>query len=361
MAKPTPSSTDMPLKATHLLLLFCAPLADGSMLRPTKSGASKPIKPLTSTTIGVVVKPASLASPSNAAAYDLQSPAALSPQGAPYWFDERIHRFGNIGIGGRFHALVAPLVTHLIDRLSYDGVDVRKRAHALIRPGSTVLDLCCGTGFSTPAGATGVDTSDCMLGMAKFVHSDCTFVTGNAETYGEPFSKDVVTIMFAMHEMPRDARKRVLANAARIARHEVGTSSSHTLPHAHAHAHAHARTHTQSRTRICICRCLRLCQCLCLCLPLTAYTLARRQVVVVDIDPVFKLAMDPTFKQDFRSRVQSESFLSGEPYVLEYLKNIDSDVKACARARGWQSSDSAIMPGHVRMWKMTRARREFDI
>lgn len=304
MAKPTPSSTDMPLKATHLLLLLCVPLADGSMLRPTKSGASKPIKPLTSTTIGVVVKPASLASPSNAAAYDLQSPAALSPRGAPYWFDERIHRFGNIGVGGWFHALVAPLVTNLIDRLSYDGVDVRKRAHALIRPGSTVLDLCCGTGFSTPAGATGVDTSDCMLGMAKFVHSDCTFVTGNAETYGEPFSKDVVTIMFAMHEMPRDARKRVLANAARIARHEV---------------------------------------------------------VVVDIDPVFKLAMDPTFKQDFRSRVQSESFLSGEPYVLEYLKNIDADVKACARARGWQSSDSAIMPGHVRMWKMTRARREFDI
>ena len=232
MAKPSPSSTDMPLKATHLLLLLCAPLADGSMLRPTKSGASKPIKPLTSTTIGVVVKPASLASPSNAAAYDLQSPAALSPRGAPYWFDERIHRFGNIGLGGRFHALVAPLVTNLIDRLSYDGVDVRKRAHALIRPGSTVLDLCCGTGFSTPAGATGVDTSNCMLGMAKFVHSDCTFVTGNAETYGEPFSKDVVTIMFAMHEMPRDARKRVLANAARIARHEVGTSSSHTLPHA---------------------------------------------------------------------------------------------------------------------------------
>ena len=84
-------------------------------------------------------------------------------------------------------------------------------------------------------------------------------------------------------------------------------------------------------------------------------------MIVVDIDPVFKLAMDPTFKQDFRSRAQAESFLSGEPYVLEYLKNIDIDVKACARARGWQSSDSAILPGHVRMWKMTRARREFDI
>ena len=108
---------------------------------------------------------------------------------------------------------------------------------------------------------------------------------------------------------------------------------------------------------MCLCRC----RCRCLRLLLTVHTLARRQVIVVDIDPVFKLAMDPTFKQDFRSRAQAESFLSGEPYVLEYLKNIDIDVKACARARGWQSSDSAILPGHVRMWKMTRARREFDI
>ena len=211
MAKPcSPTSAGVPLKAKYLaaLLFFRAPLADGSLLSKTPmSGDARPVTP----TLNVVVKTATFAS------------APLSPRGSPYWFDERIHRFGNVGLGGRFHALVAPLVTCLIDRLSYNGVDVRGRVHASIPPQSTVLDLCCGTGFSTPAGATGVDTSPAFLGMANLIHPDRTFLKGNAETYGEPFSKDVVTIMFATHEMPREARRRVLANAARIARHQVLT------------------------------------------------------------------------------------------------------------------------------------------
>ncbi len=208
MAKPcSPASAGVPLKAKYLaaFLFFRAPLADGSLLsKPTRSGNARPVTP---TTLNVVAKTTTF--------------APLSPRGSPYWFDERIHRFGNVGLGGRFHALVAPLVTCLIDRLSYNGVDVRGRVHASIPPQSTVLDLCCGTGFSTPAGATGVDTSPAFLSMANLIHPDRTFVNGNAETYGEPFSKDVVTIMFATHEMPRQARQRVLANAARIARHQV--------------------------------------------------------------------------------------------------------------------------------------------
>ena len=218
----SPANAGVPLKAKCFaaLLFFGAPLADGSLLsKPTMSGDARPVTP----TLNVVVKTATFASPSNAVTSDLQAPAPLSPQGSPYWFDERIHRFGNIGLGGRFHALVAPLVTSLIDRLSYNGVDVRARVHASIPFGATVLDLCCGTGFSTPAGATGVDTSPAFLGMANLIHPDRTFLKGNAETYGEPFSKDVVTIMFATHEMPREARRRVLANAARIARHQVLT------------------------------------------------------------------------------------------------------------------------------------------
>ena len=82
-------------------------------------------------------------------------------------------------------------------------------------------------------------------------------------------------------------------------------------------------------------------------------------MIIVDIDPTFKLAIDPTFKQDMRSRVQAESFLSGEPYVLEYLKHIGSDVEACARERGWQSGEKAVLHGHVRMWRIHEA--GFDI
>lgn len=74
----------------------------------------------------------------------------------------------------------------------------------------------------------------------------------------------------------------------------------------------------------------------------------------MDIDPTFKLAIDPTFNQDMRSRGQAKAFLSGEPYVLDYLKHIGSDVEACARSRGWQSSEKAVLDGHVRMWRIVK-------
>lgn len=195
--------------ATYLgVFLLGASSVDCSLFKPTMSGNARLVTPTTT-------------SLSKAVTRDLQTPAPLSPQGSPYWFDERIHRFGNVGFGGRFHALVAPVVTHLIDRLSYNGIDVRARVHASLPSGASVLDLCCGTGFSTQVGATGVDTSPAFLSMANLIHPGRTFLNGNAETYGETFSQDVVTIMFATHEMPREARQRVLANAARIARHQV--------------------------------------------------------------------------------------------------------------------------------------------
>ena len=76
---------------------------------------------------------------------------------------------------------------------------------------------------------------------------------GNAETFGKFNQFDVVTCMFATHEMPRNARMKVLANAKRI---------------------------------------------------------AKKKVIFVDIDPNY---------------TPSETMLSGEPYVLEYKRNIDID------------------------------------
>merc|ERR1719502_1461711 len=45
----------------------------------------------------------------------------------PYWYDPRIHVWGNIGLRGMCHALLAPAFTALLDRVSYDGLDVRKQ------------------------------------------------------------------------------------------------------------------------------------------------------------------------------------------------------------------------------------------
>jgi len=44
-----------------------------------------------------------------------------------YWYDDRIHSLGNTGIGGAFHAALAPISTKMIDVFAYDGIDVRSK------------------------------------------------------------------------------------------------------------------------------------------------------------------------------------------------------------------------------------------
>ena len=134
----------------------------------------------------------------------------------PYWEDPRIHNMGN----GRLQAAMAPFATKLIDVLSYDSIDVRKKVgDTYVREGDTVCDLCCGTGFSTRD--LGVDTSAAMIEKAREIHPDKTFIVANAETFGEPNQYDVVTVMFALHEVPRASRITILKNAVRICKSKV--------------------------------------------------------------------------------------------------------------------------------------------
>ena len=138
----------------------------------------------------------------------------------PYWRDPRIHNVGNTGFGGMIHAAMAPVATHLIDRLAYGGVDVRRLIldeHTAI--GQRVVDFGCGTGYSTRN--QGVDTSEEMLRVATVLHPDKNFSRGNIETWGAPGHADVVTLFFVAHEMPRNARCRVLWNAVRVASQKV--------------------------------------------------------------------------------------------------------------------------------------------
>ena len=137
----------------------------------------------------------------------------------PYWADPRIHNLGNVGPGGAVHALLAPIATRVIDRVAYGGRDVRRellREH--VPPGATTVDLCCGVGTSTLD--VGVDTSPQMIEVARRL-SPRVFHNGNAEDWGEEKSFDVATVFFALHEMPAEGRKRVIANACRLARDKV--------------------------------------------------------------------------------------------------------------------------------------------
>ena len=137
----------------------------------------------------------------------------------PYWNDPRIHNMGN----GKVHASLARIATDTIDVLSYNGIPLRKQVlENHTTPEDTVVDLCCGTGTSTKYDSVGVDTSTAMIREATWRRGKRgTFHVGNAETWGETNEFDIATLFFALHEIPRDARQRILGNAMRIARKKV--------------------------------------------------------------------------------------------------------------------------------------------
>lgn len=168
------------------------------------------------------------------------------------------------------HALFAKPATEVIDALAYDGRNIRKDVLECIPSSYKVLDLCCGVGTGTRD--VGVDTSNEMLGMAAFLSKggEKMFVRGNAETYGEENEYDVVTVLFALHEMPKGARRKVLRNAERV---------------------------------------------------------ASRAVIVMDIHPNY---------------TPSRSMLAGEPYVVDYLSNIEFETSSMERVD--------IVPKRATLW-----------
>tara|TARA_B100000683_G_scaffold277662_1_gene337784 strand:- start:3833 stop:4546 length:714 start_codon:yes stop_codon:yes gene_type:complete len=145
--------------------------------------------------------------------------AACDGMVVPYYRDPRIHSMGN----GRLHAELAPAATRLINAVSYGGRDVRREIlDHHVRGTGTVVDLACGVGMSTSDGALGIDTSEDMIACARRRNgANASFEVGNAETWGEPLSYDVVTVFFALHEMPSCARRAVLRNAFRLAKKRV--------------------------------------------------------------------------------------------------------------------------------------------
>ena len=199
------------------------------------------------------------------------------PEGYNYWNDPRIHKLGNNGFGGYIHSLVAPSVIKLVDMYSYNGINIRKEIiNEWKDKNIKILDICCGTGLSTPNGAIGIDTSKHMIKKAKSIHlkykNDKRFEVGNAETFGNSYEYDLVLCMFSFHEMPHSARIKVLENCMRI---------------------------------------------------------TSERVVVIDIDPNYN---------------PSKSILVGEPYLPDYLKHIDKEMKK------YNGLKTVILKDHVVRW-----------
>eukprot|EP00429_Kryptoperidinium_foliaceum_P086110 CAMPEP_0176191890 /NCGR_PEP_ID=MMETSP0121_2-20121125/4690_1 /TAXON_ID=160619 /ORGANISM="Kryptoperidinium foliaceum, Strain CCMP 1326" /LENGTH=310 /DNA_ID=CAMNT_0017530563 /DNA_START=203 /DNA_END=1132 /DNA_ORIENTATION=- len=233
-----------------------------------------------------------------------------------YWHNPTIHTLGNIGFLGALHAALAPLSTKLIDILAYEGRDVRRLVadELSVKVKSSkarVVDLCCGVGISTRAlrdafpeaeTVVGIDTSSEMISMATFLSNHLSIVRpsfsrsgdrargkacptptlfsqANAENTQLPSrSFDLVTIMYAFHEAPKQGREKILKEAHRLLQ-PGGT------------------------------------------------------LAVIDICTDYK---------------PSKSMLAGEPYVLEYQKNIHKQLRSF---HGFaRVTYKTIVPNHVGMW-----------
>ncbi len=111
----------------------------------------------------------------------------------------------------------------------------------LIDKGSSVLDIACGTGLLSFALAAnkhcrvvGIDLSLRMLEFAKkanrspevtFMHLDATELAVFADG-----SFDCATLLFLMHELPREKQLRVLVEGLRVAKRLIIVDSAVPLP-----------------------------------------------------------------------------------------------------------------------------------
>ena len=157
--------------------------------------------------------------------------AIISTPQTKYYFDPRIHNFGNIGFGGHVHSLLAPYATKMIDEKCYHSVNIRQvilskynqEFYSVNGRLPKLIDLCCGTGTSTWDTQLGIDTSRQMITQAKNKkkNKNTQFIEGNAENYGQEDEFDAATIMFAFHEMPNYAHHKIIKNAKRITTRDV--------------------------------------------------------------------------------------------------------------------------------------------
>ncbi len=119
--------------------------------------------------------------------------------------------------------------------------EARRVVVDLVPPGATVVDIACGTGelcFALAAEkgcrVVGVDLSRRMIDFARkrnrhdtvrLYHCDAANLTGL-----EPSVFDYATILFLLHEVPREKQIAVLKEALRVARLVVAVDSLVPLP-----------------------------------------------------------------------------------------------------------------------------------
>lgn len=118
--------------------------------------------------------------------------------------------------------------------------EARQVAAGLIPPGATVLDIACGTGLLCAALAekgchvTGLDLSRRMVRYAETHRrsDEVKFILGDAADLSAFADQefDFATLLFLLHELPHETRRRVLAEALRVAGRALIIDSVSPLP-----------------------------------------------------------------------------------------------------------------------------------
>ena len=210
-----------------------------------------------------------------------------------YPYNPKIHTLGNHGIRGMIHAKMAPYITNLIDYNAYSNVNIRKEIYKyLIKDYDNhpyILDLCCGVGMSTPKhnNCIGIDTSKQMINEAKRLNKKFknNYLLGNAENIYE-------TIDFENHFKKNNNTNYNGFDIVTIffGFHEIPQGARQEIISYH-------------------------------------YQYTRKKLVIVDIDPDYE---------------PSKTMLMGEPYLLDYKKNIRKDLM--------YFKEDTIINNHVKMW-----------
>lgn len=208
-------------------------------------------------------------------------------------FHPAIHNFGNIGFLGRIHAKSARIATFIIDRVAYDGRNMRREVSNMLRlnhsKDARVLEVGCGVGTLTQellhvgfTNITALDTSGVMIEAARIAVPGPSYLVKNVVDTN--IACDVAIVSMVLHEMPQVAHVETIEVLAKcIAFHG--------------------------------------------------------EIWLIDIDPNY---------------TPSTSMISGEPYVQDYLENIEETISNVSSKNSLHVRTFSIIPDHVRVWVLSR-------
>ena len=225
--------------------------------------------------------------------------AAHAPTRHPYWYHPGIHFLGNSGLGGRAHAKIARCATGAINCSAYEGRDVRREFLQELPPEWSLCDLGCGVGCST------YSCDPAYVALARTVGVDASKEMIREAVWSKPDARALDSVSF------------VQANAE-----TYGEDDAFDAAHVSFVLHE-----APAEGRLAI--------------VLNAMRIAKFVVCVTDICPAY---------------TPSPSMLAGEPFVLDYLRQVESEMTKIAAATGWTLERRSVVEGHVVRWTFASLR-----